>query len=128
MHDRLLPCRPNARADLRFDVITQRYGMRSTVMTSKKRNKPFSERSMVFGSAGCVSAIVDHVVHKIEIRQDRRRGLPPAEGDGTRRACLSRSAAKRVKKRLRLVRHKPAAANAAATRLGNGGRPGPSAG
>jgi DNA replication protein DnaC len=51
-------------ADLFFEVISQRYGQRSTVMTS---NKPFSEWSEVFGGAGCVSAIVDRVVHKAEI-------------------------------------------------------------
>lgn len=51
-------------ADLFFEVISQRYGQRSTVMTS---NKPFSEWSAVFGGAGCVSAIVDRVVHKVEI-------------------------------------------------------------
>lgn len=51
-------------ADLFFEVISQRYGVRSTVMTS---NKPFSEWPSVFGNAGCVSAIVDRVVHKVEI-------------------------------------------------------------
>jgi DNA replication protein DnaC len=51
-------------ADLFFEVITQRYGTRSTVMTS---NKPFSEWPTVFGGAGCVSAIVDRVVHRVEI-------------------------------------------------------------
>ena len=51
-------------ADLFFEVISQRYGEKSTVMTS---NKPFSEWSAVFGGAGCVSAIVDRVVHKVEI-------------------------------------------------------------
>src|SRR5690606_13693557 len=51
-------------ADLFFEVISQRHRERSTVMTS---NKPFSEWSSVFGGAGCVSAIVDRVVHKAEI-------------------------------------------------------------
>lgn len=51
-------------ADLFFEVVSQRYGQRSTVMTS---NKPFSEWPNVFGGAGCVSAIVDRVVHKVEI-------------------------------------------------------------
>lgn len=51
-------------ADLFFEVISQRYGQRSTVMTS---NKVFSEWREVFGGAGCVSAIVDRVVHKAEI-------------------------------------------------------------
>jgi DNA replication protein DnaC len=51
-------------ADLFFEVVSQRYGEKSTVMTS---NKPFSEWSAVFGGAGCVSAIVDRVVHKVEI-------------------------------------------------------------
>lgn len=50
--------------DLFFEVISQRYGAKSTVMTS---NKPFSEWPAVFGGAGCVSAIVDRVVHKVEI-------------------------------------------------------------
>lgn len=51
-------------ADLFFEVISQRYGQKSTVMTS---NKPFSEWPAVFGGAGCVSAIVDRLVHKVEI-------------------------------------------------------------
>lgn len=51
-------------ADLFFEVISRRYGQRSTVMTS---NKVFSEWPAVFGGAGCVSAIVDRVVHKVEI-------------------------------------------------------------
>lgn len=51
-------------ADLFFEVISQRYGAKSTVMTS---NKPFSEWPAVFGGAGCVSAIVDRIVHKVEI-------------------------------------------------------------
>jgi len=51
-------------ADLFFEVIGQRYGRKSTVMTS---NKPFSEWSSVFGGAGCVSAIVDRLLHKVEI-------------------------------------------------------------
>jgi DNA replication protein DnaC len=51
-------------ADLFFEVISQRYGEKSTVLTS---NKPFSEWPAVFGGAGCVSAIVDRVVHKVEI-------------------------------------------------------------
>jgi DNA replication protein DnaC len=51
-------------ADLFFEVVSQRYGQRSTVMTS---NKPFSEWPTVFGGAGCVSAIVDRLVHKVEI-------------------------------------------------------------
>ena len=46
-------------ADLFFEVISQRYGQKSTVMTS---NKVFSEWPAVFGGAGCVSAIVDRVV------------------------------------------------------------------
>jgi DNA replication protein DnaC len=51
-------------ADLFFEVISQRYGVKSTVLTS---NKPFSEWPSVFGNAGCVSAIVDRVVHKVEV-------------------------------------------------------------
>ena len=51
-------------ADLFFEVVSQRYGQRSTVMTS---NKPFSEWPAVFGGAGCVSAIVDRIIHKVEI-------------------------------------------------------------
>lgn len=51
-------------ADLFFEVVSQRYGQKSTVMTS---NKPFSEWPEVFGGAGCVSAIVDRIVHKVEI-------------------------------------------------------------
>lgn len=41
----------------------------------------------MFGGAGCVSAIVDRVVHKGRDRQDRRAVLPPAGSHGTCRAA-----------------------------------------
>lgn len=81
-------------ADLFFEVISQRYGEKPTVMTS---NKPFSEWPAVFGGAGCVSAIVDRVVHKVEIVKidgesyRQREAMERAEKKAKERAKKRRS-------------------------------------
>jgi DNA replication protein DnaC len=75
-------------ADLFFEVVSQRYGTKATVMTS---NKPFSEWPEVFGGAGCVSAIVDRVVHKVEIVK--------IEGESYRQKEAMERAERRAKER-----------------------------
>jgi DNA replication protein DnaC len=53
-------------ADLLFEVVTRRYGARSTLITT---NKPFAEWSEVFPNATCVVTLVDRLVHHAEIVQ-----------------------------------------------------------
>jgi DNA replication protein DnaC len=50
--------------DLLFEVVSRRHLQRSTVLTT---NKAFSEWAQVFAAATCVSALVDRIVHRVEI-------------------------------------------------------------
>lgn len=54
----------NRYADLLFEVVTQRYGERSIVVTT---NKSFNEWSQVFPNAACVVTLVDRLIHNAEI-------------------------------------------------------------
>lgn len=51
-------------ADLLFQIISQRYEQKSTVVTT---NRPFSEWSDVFPTAACVVALVDKLIHHSDI-------------------------------------------------------------
>ncbi|PCC73499.1 IS21-like element helper ATPase IstB [Nannocystis exedens] len=51
-------------ADLLFEVLNQRYGRVSTVVTT---NRPFSEWSAIFPNATCVGTLVDRLCHHAEI-------------------------------------------------------------
>lgn len=51
-------------ADLLFEIVSQRYRTRSTVITT---NKDFQEWGEVFPNAGCVASLIDRVIHKAEI-------------------------------------------------------------
>lgn len=51
-------------ADLLFEVVTQRYGLRSVAITT---NKVFGEWNEVFPNASCVVTLVDRIVHRSEI-------------------------------------------------------------
>lgn len=54
----------NRHADLLFEVVTRRYGRKSTLITT---NKPFAEWNEVFPSATCVVTLVDRLIHHAEI-------------------------------------------------------------
>ena len=54
----------NRHADLLFEVISQRYEQKSTVVTT---NKPFAEWADIFPNASCVVSLVDRLVHRAEI-------------------------------------------------------------
>ena len=54
----------NRHADLLFELVSRRYGTRSTIVTT---NKPFSEWSEVFPNAACVVSLVDRLVHRAEV-------------------------------------------------------------
>jgi DNA replication protein DnaC len=83
----------NRHADLLFEVVTRRYGSRSTLVTT---NKPFAEWSEVFPNATCVVTLVDRLVHRSEI--------VPIEGDSYRAKEAKELAAERA--RLRAARRK----------------------
>lgn len=51
-------------ADLLFEVVSRRYQVKSTVLTT---NKPFSEWNQIFPNAGCVVSLVDRLVHRAEV-------------------------------------------------------------
>ena len=54
----------NRHADLLFDIISRRYELKPTIVTT---NRPFAEWSEVFPNAACVVSIVDRLVHHSEI-------------------------------------------------------------
>ena len=54
----------NRHADLLFEIISQRYESKPTIVTT---NRPFSEWGEVFPNAACVVSLVDRLVHHAEI-------------------------------------------------------------
>jgi len=54
----------NRHADLLFELVSRRYGTASTVVTT---NKPFKAWSEVFPNAACVVSLVDRLVHRAEV-------------------------------------------------------------
>jgi len=51
-------------ADLLFEIISQRYEQKSTLITT---NKPFTEWGEIFPNASCVVSLIDRLVHHSEI-------------------------------------------------------------
>ena len=54
----------NRHADLLFEIISQRYENKPTIVTT---NRPFSEWGEIFPNAACVVSLVDRLVHHAEI-------------------------------------------------------------
>ena len=54
----------NRHADLLFEIISQRYEQRATLVTT---NRPFGEWNEVFPNAACVVSLIDRLVHHSEI-------------------------------------------------------------
>lgn len=54
----------NRHADLLFELVSRRYENKSTVITT---NRPFKEWSEVFPNAACVVSLIDRLVHRCEI-------------------------------------------------------------
>ena len=52
------------RAELLFEVFSQRYGLGSTLVTT---NLPFDEWTGVFGSEGLTGALLDRLTHRVHI-------------------------------------------------------------
>ena len=83
-------------ADLLFEVVTRRYGVRSTLITT---NKPFAEWTEVFPNAACVVTLIDRLVHHAEIVQ--------IEGDSYRLKEAKEEAARKAKERAARRRRRP---------------------
>lgn len=54
----------NRHADLLFELVSRRYETKSTLVTT---NRPFKEWSEVFPNAACVVSLVDRLVHNAEV-------------------------------------------------------------
>jgi DNA replication protein DnaC len=54
----------NRHADLLFEIISRRYQVKPTIVTT---NKPFTEWGEVFPNASCVVSLVDRLVHKSDM-------------------------------------------------------------
>lgn len=54
----------NRHADLMFELVSRRYQLRSTLITT---NRPFAEWHEVFPNAACVVSLIDRLVHNAEI-------------------------------------------------------------
>jgi len=54
----------NRHADLLFELVSRRYEVRSTIVTT---NKPFAQWSEVFPNAACVVSLVDRLLHHSEV-------------------------------------------------------------
>jgi DNA replication protein DnaC len=83
-------------ADLLFEVVTRRYGSRSTLITT---NKPFAEWNEVFPNAACVVTLIDRLVHHAEIVQ--------IDGDSYRLKEAREEAARKAKERAARRRRRP---------------------
>lgn len=83
-------------ADLLFEVVTRRYGVRSTLITT---NKPFAEWNEVFPNAACVVTLIDRLVHHAEIVQ--------IDGDSYRLKEAKENAARKAKERAARRRKRP---------------------
>lgn len=54
----------NRHADLLFELVSRRYQLKSTIVTT---NKAFAEWGEVFPSAACVVFLVDRLMHRAEV-------------------------------------------------------------
>ena len=54
----------NRQADLLFEIISQRYEKRSTIITT---NRAFGEWGDVFPNAACVTSLIDRLIHHCDI-------------------------------------------------------------
>ena len=54
----------NRHADLLFELVSRRYQVKSTIVTT---NKAFADWNEVFPSAACVVWLVDRLMHRAEV-------------------------------------------------------------
>lgn len=87
----------NRHADLLFEIVSRRYGTRSTLVTT---NKPFAEWGDVFPNASCVVTLVDRLIHRCEVIN--------IEGESYRlKEARERTAQKKAERRTRKAQRKP---------------------
>jgi DNA replication protein DnaC len=91
----------NRYADMLYEVISGRYQKASTVITT---NKGFKQWSEIFPSAGCIVTMVDRLLHKSEI--------VVIEGESYRHhEAMERAAQKEAERKARRKKTKEAAAH-----------------
>lgn len=92
----------NRQADLLFEIISQRYEKRATIVTT---NRPFAQWGEVFPNAACVTSLIDRLVHHGDIiniegeswrmkeskeRAQRRTAAPTRKKASARTAAASK--------------------------------------
>jgi DNA replication protein DnaC len=87
----------NRHADLLFELISRRYENRSTVITT---NRPFKEWSEVFPNAACVVSLIDRLVHRCEVVsiQGQSYRLKEAKERAQKKTAASTTTARKIKK------------------------------
>ena len=83
-------------ADLLFELITRRYQLKSTIITS---NNPYTDWTTVFPNASCVVALVDRLIHKAEVIT--------IDAESYRLKDAQERASKRIRKRTTTSRSAP---------------------
>jgi DNA replication protein DnaC len=87
----------NRHADLLFELISRRYENKSTVITT---NRPFKEWSEVFPNAACVVSLIDRLVHRCELVsiQGESYRLKEAKERAQKKTAASTTTARKIKK------------------------------
>lgn len=87
----------NRHADLLFELISRRYENKSTVITT---NRPFKEWSEVFPNAACVVSLIDRLVHRCEVVsiQGESYRLKEAKERAQKKTAASTATARKIKK------------------------------
>ena len=82
-------------ADLLFEVVTRRYEQRRPILLTT--NKVFGEWNQVFPNAGCVSTLIDRLVHRAEIisLEGKSYRLKEAEERAAQKAKVRSAAARK---------------------------------
>ena len=80
----------NRHADLLFELISRRYEHKSTVITT---NRAFKEWSEVFPNAACTVSLIDRLVHRCEVVaiEGESYRLKEAKARAEHKAALRRS-------------------------------------
>ena len=89
----------NRHADLLFELVSRRYQLKSTVVTT---NRAFAEWGEVFPNAACVVSLIDRLMHRAEVVR--------IEGDSYRQKEAEERATQRDAARAAAARAKVAAA------------------
>ncbi len=83
-------------ADLLYEVISRRYELRATIITT---NKTFQEWSEVFPGAACVRTIIDRFIHRCEVVSIAGKSYRLKESQEATEARAASRAKRRSKRR-----------------------------